>query len=97
MNWIKYALKRLLMLIPVIFCVTLILYVILSLAPNGLARQKLGQDASEEQIYALEEEMGLHDPIIVRYAKYMADAIRMDFGQSWINGNDVLSSFAIRC
>ena len=96
MNWIKYALKRLLMLIPVIFCVTLILYVILSLAPNGLARQKLGQDASEEQIYALEEEMGLHDPIIVRYAKYMADAIRMDFGQSCINGNDVLSSFAIR-
>ena len=50
MSWLKYAGKRLLMLIPVIICVTLILYIILSFAPGDLARQLLGDEATAEQI-----------------------------------------------
>ena len=96
MSWMKYALKRLLMLIPVIFFVTLVLYIILSLAPGNLARQILGQDASQEQIAQLEEEMGLNRPILVRYVDYIAGVCRLDFGQSWLGGNDVLAEFSHR-
>ena len=59
MGWLKYALKRLLMLIPVILSVTFILFVILSLAPGDVARLVLGQDATPEQVAQLNHEMGL--------------------------------------
>lgn len=96
MNWLKYALKRLFMLIPVIFCVTLILYIILSLAPGNVARQILGENADEAQVAALEEEMGLNKPVVLRYLDYMAGACRLDFGTSWMGGNDVLTEFSHR-
>ncbi|MCI6646928.1 MAG: ABC transporter permease [Oscillospiraceae bacterium] len=96
MSWLKYAGKRLLMLIPVIICVTFLLYLILAAAPGSLARQLLGDDATPEQIAAKEAEMGLDDPVLVRYVKYMADVCRLDFGESWVNGESVLTRFATR-
>lgn len=96
MNWLKYALKRLLLLIPVIFCVTFILYIILSVAPGSLARQLLGEDATDEQILALEQEMGIDKPVIVQYANYMIGVCQMDFGSSWVSGEEVINQFALR-
>ncbi|MHC1691468.1 MAG: ABC transporter permease [Sphaerochaetaceae bacterium] len=96
MNWLKYALKRLVLLIPVILSVTFILFVILSLAPGDVARMILGQDATLEQIVELNRQMGLDRPLIVRYVNYMVDAIKLDFGKSWTGNFDVLSEFSHR-
>jgi len=96
MTWVKYALKRLLMLIPVIVCVTFLLYLILSFSSGSLARQLLGDDATEEQIAAKEAEMGLDQPLMVRYGKYMLGVLKLDFGKSWVNGEDVLARFEHR-
>jgi len=95
-NWLKYALKRLVLLIPVILSVTFILFVILSLAPGDVARMILGQDATLEQIVELNRQMGLDRPLIVRYVNYMVDAIKLDFGKSWTGNFDVLSEFSHR-
>lgn len=81
------------MLIPVILGITLILYFVMSLAPGNPAVQILGANASDEQIAALEMEMGLDQPIIVQYIHYIMRAVRLDFGTSWINGSDVLATF----
>ena len=54
MYLVKYTIKRLVMLIPVILGVTLILYFVMSLAPGNPARQILGADATAEQVAALE-------------------------------------------
>ena len=96
MAWVKYALKRLLMLIPVIVCVTFFLFLILSYSSQNLAYQLLGEDATEAQIAAKEAEMGLDKPILVRYGEYMLGVVKMDFGKSWINGEDVLARFSNR-
>lgn len=96
MAWVKYALKRLLMLIPVIVCVTFFLFLILSYSSQNLAYQLLGEDATEAQIAAKEAEMGLDKPILVRYGDYMLGVVKMDFGKSWINGEDVLARFSNR-
>ena len=96
MAWVKYALKRLLMLIPVIVCVTFFLFLILSYSSQNLAYQLLGEDATEEQLAAKEAEMGLDKPILVRYGDYMLGVVKMDFGKSWINGEDVLARFSNR-
>lgn len=96
MTWLKYAGKRLLMLIPVIICVTFLLYLILSAAPGDLARSLLGEDATAEQIAEKKAEMGLDKPLLVRYANYMVGVCKMDFGTSWVNNESVLSRFAFR-
>ncbi len=96
MYLVKYTIKRLLMLIPVILGVTLILYFVLELSPSNPALQILGADASAEQIAALEHEMGLDQPIIVQYVRYILGVLRLDFGSSWVSGYDVLDTFMLR-
>lgn len=92
----KYILKRILMLIPVVFGITLFIYVIMSLAPGDPAVLILGADATWEEIVAKRQELGLDDPILIRYVKYMAGVLHGDFGTSWYNGYNVMSEFLSR-
>ena len=68
----------------------------MALSPGNPAQLILGADATAEQIQALEEEMGLNDPIIVQYLNYMLGVIRGDFGTSWVSGYNVLGEFILR-
>jgi peptide/nickel transport system permease protein len=49
----------------------------------------LGEQATQESIDQLRDEMGLNDPIPVRYAKYMGSVLRGDLGKSYKNNLDV--------
>ena len=80
---LKYIAKRLLAMIPVVLGVTLIVFVIMSLAPGDPARTILGEQASEEQVNQLREEMGLNDPILVQYVRYIWNLLHGDFGTSY--------------
>ena len=80
---IRYIIKRILWMIPIILCVTFIVVLLLDLTPGDPARQLLGNFATEEEIQQLREEMGLNEPIIVRYAKYIAGVFRGDLGTSY--------------
>ena len=86
---LKYIGKRLLAMIPVVLGVTLIVYCIMSLAPGDPARTILGEQASVEQVEALREEMGLNDPIIVQYLRYIWNLLHGDFGTSYQSRIDV--------
>jgi len=88
---IKFIIKRLLALIPVIIGVTFMVYFIMSLAPGDPALLLLGDDATPEQIAALREEMGLDDPFIVQYGRYMVNLVRGDMGTSYKTKNAVAS------
>ena len=59
---IKFIIKRLIALIPVLVGVSLLVYFILDLAPGDPAKTILGEQARPEDIAALREEMGLDDP-----------------------------------
>ncbi|MCR4875932.1 MAG: ABC transporter permease [Clostridiales bacterium] len=80
---LKYIAKRLLAMIPVILGVTLIVYLIMSLAPGDPARTILGELATEEQVNELRNEMGLNDPIIVQYFRYIWNLLHGDLGTSY--------------
>lgn len=92
----KYITKRLLLLIPVVIGITMFIYVIMSLAPGDPAMLILGQDATMEEIAAKREELGLNDPILVRYIHYMAGVLHGDFGVSWYNNYNVMDEFLSR-
>ncbi|HML45783.1 MAG TPA: ABC transporter permease, partial [Clostridia bacterium] len=80
---IRYVLKRLLMLIPIIFGITFIVFFILSLTPGDPARMILGSNATPAQVEMMREQMGLNDPVLLRYVKYMGGVLVGDFGTSW--------------
>ena len=84
------------MLIPVVIGITLFIFVIMSLAPGDPATLILGADATYEEILAKRMELGLNDPVLIRYLKYMVGVIQGDFGISWYNGYNVMSEFLSR-
>lgn len=93
----KYILKRLIMLIPVILGVSFIVFFILSLTPGDPAAIIIGEKATADTISALRNELGLNDPIVVQYARYMFNMVRGDLGTSYVTGrnvfNEVISAF----
>ena len=80
---IKFIIKRLIALIPVVLGVSLLVFFILDLAPGDPAKAALGEQASPEDIEAFREEMGLNDPFFVRYADYMIGLAQGDLGTSY--------------
>ena len=93
---LKYILKRLLLIIPVVIGITFFIFVVLSLAPGDPAVMILGTDASEEDLQAKRVELGLDKPIVVQYATYMLNVVKGDFGKSWLSGYDILTEFMHR-
>lgn len=85
----KYILKRLVMLIPVIIGVTFIVFFILNLAPGDPAAIILGDQATAEALEMKREELGLNDPLLVRYGNYMLGVLKGDLGTSYKNSISV--------
>lgn len=80
---LKYIMKRLLALIPVILGVTFLVFMIMQLAPGDAAKLMLGEGATQEEVEALREQMGLNDPIIVQYGRYIVNFCKGDMGTSY--------------
>lgn len=79
----KYLIKKLSTLIITLLLISFLSFTAFSVIPGDAALSKLGSDATEEQIMALKEEMGLNDPLLVRYARWLGGAVRGDFGESY--------------
>ncbi len=93
---LKFVLKRLLMLIPIIIGISFIIFAIMSLTPGDPAQLILGENASQEDIMAKREELGLNDNFFVRYFKYMAGVVRGDFGNSYRTTLPVIDEIMVR-
>ncbi len=79
---LKYILKRLIMLFPVLLGVSLFVFLVLHLFTTDPAALMLGQHATTEQVEALREELGLNDPIYVQFGRFLWDTVHGDFGRS---------------
>ena len=93
---VRYIIKRLLLLIPIILGVSAIIFLLKTFTPGDPARQILGNDATEEQVEAKREELGLNDPVIVQYVRYIGGIIRGDFGESYRTGEPVIKEILPR-
>ncbi|GFZ85562.1 peptide ABC transporter permease [Compostibacillus humi] len=77
-----YVMRRLLMLIPVLFGMTLITFSIVHLIPGNPAKVILGEGAPAQAIADLEERMGLNEPLYVQYGNYIMGLLQGDLGTS---------------
>lgn len=80
---IKYSLKRILQLIPTIFIVVFIVFVVTRVIPGDPASVMLGPQASVEAVEELRDNLGLNDPIIEQFGRYLKDVAKGDFGDSY--------------
>jgi peptide/nickel transport system permease protein len=78
----RYIAKRLLMLIPVLLGISLVVLILIDITPGDPARMMLGAQATQEQVDELRDELGLNDPLPVRYGRFLLDVLRGDFGTS---------------
>lgn len=93
----KYVLKRILLLIPVILGVSIVIFTIMYFTPGDAARMILGNTASQAQIEALKDSLGLNDPYLVQLARFMKQLfIDFDLGTSYLNGTEIMHDLIIR-
>ena len=78
----KYVGKRLLSLLPTILIVSVVIFLLVHLTPGDPAAMMLGDDATLEDIAALHTKLGLDDPIVVQYVRWVSRCLRGDFGTS---------------
>ncbi len=91
---IIYIAKRLLSILPTIFGITLISFVIINLAPGGPIEEKIRairfgtgtaatQGVSEEVIQSLKKQYGFDKPLLTRYGIWLKNIVLLDFGNSF--------------
>jgi len=82
---LRHILRRLLLAIPTLIVVITIIFVIVRVIPGDPARARLGDQASQEAVEQLQEELGLNQSIWAQYVDYMAGLAQGDLGKSLVN------------
>lgn len=85
-----YLLRRLLMLVPLAFGVTLVVFLLASLIPGGpVAALLAGHSADAATIEAMREKYHLNDPLYAQYGYWLGGVVRGDLGTSIVSGQPV--------
>ena len=96
---LKYAIKRILLMIPTLLAVAVIVFLVLRVVPGDIVELKLtaeGGEVSLEQIEAEKTRLGLNDPLHVQFIKYMSGLPRGDLGISLWTEEPVSAEIAAR-
>lgn len=78
-----YLLKRLLVGALTLVVASIVVFSVLEILPGDPARLMLGMNASEETVQVLREQMGLNQPILLRYLDWAGGLLTLDFGRSY--------------
>lgn len=91
-----YALKRILQLIPILLAITFLSFAMMRLAGSDAVMQKMentGVTLSREAMDAARKELGLDQPFLTQYARWLGGVLRGDMGKSYLSGEEVFSVF----
>jgi peptide/nickel transport system permease protein len=91
-----FVARRLLYLLPVLLAVSLLTFLIASLLPGDLAYVILGDQATPDKVAALRHDMGLDQPLLIRFVGWLGHILQGDFGRSFRTGQTVLQAVAER-
>src|SRR5437870_5563103 len=91
---LTFALRRLLLAVPVLLGVVFIVMLTLELVPGDAVAMMLGEHATKAAVDRLREHLGLDKPLLVRYAQYVGQLARGDLGRSIIQNRPVVDELA---
>jgi peptide/nickel transport system permease protein len=86
---VRYIRQKVIQLVVVLLLVTFLTFLLLNLLPGGPETAALGIGASPEQVEQFRQEQNLDDPLLVRYAQWLGDALHGDLGVSPITNTPV--------
>jgi peptide/nickel transport system permease protein len=86
---IKYIIRRLLYLIPVLLGVSFIIFVLFNLVSGDPTAVLLGKNATAKQMMELREQLGLNKPLLDQYFDVVKSAFTFDFGRSWATKQEI--------
>ena len=90
----RYVVKRLLSLIPVLFVVSILVFSLMHLAPGDPASAILGMEATAADLEHLKEELGLNLPLYEQYARWVVGVLHGDLGRSYFMKESVGQAIA---
>lgn len=85
----RLLLRRLLALVPLLFLVSVLTFSFTAMLPSDPVDLILGDTGTTEQHDMLRDRMGLNDPVVLRYARWLGNAVQGDLGTSFFNSVDV--------
>ncbi len=93
---LTYILKRLLLMIPTFFLVMVIIFLLVRLLPGDPAIAMAGDRASDADIAAIRERLGLTEPMLVQFWLFLSNTLHGDLGRSILMRTDVIDVIADR-
>jgi peptide/nickel transport system permease protein len=93
---LKFAVRRLLLLVPILLGLSILVFFWIRALPGGPAQALLGERATPETIAQIERQYGLDQPVHIQYWKYIQRTVRFDLGTSIISRRAVTDELAER-
>ncbi len=93
---LTFLVRRIAQLVPVIFGVSVIVFLMIHLIPGDPAQLIAGPEATNEDIAAVRTDLGLDRPLVVQYATFVGHALTGDFGKSYRTGRPVFEEIDAR-
>src|SRR5512137_1716456 len=78
----SYVLRRLLYMTPILFGVSVVVFLLLHLVPGDPARLVAGPDATKEDVEIIRSSLGLNRPLPVQYVSWLGNVFHGDLGRS---------------
>ncbi len=88
----RFVVRRLLLVIPVCFGISVLVFLLIHLVPGDPARVMLGLQANEESVAAIREQLGLNRPLPVQYVDWVWRLLQGDLGRSYLTNEPVFSA-----
>jgi peptide/nickel transport system permease protein len=88
---LSYASKRILIGIVTLLAASILVFAVLEVVPGDPARLMLGMNATEDAVRTLQEQMGLNQPLVVRYLRWLGGLLTGDLGRSYTYSVPVIS------
>jgi peptide/nickel transport system permease protein len=92
----QYLVRRVLGIVPVLFGISIVVFVLIHLIPGDVAQILLGTQATDEQLATLRRTFGLDRPLPVQYLDWLSHIVRGDFGVSFRTDRPVLPDLVSR-
>ena len=92
----RLAGRRLLLAVPILLGVSVLSFAVLDLIPGNPAQLLLGPSATPAQVRTLDHQLGLDEPAVVRYLRWLDGAVRGDLGHSLVSGQPVAGELVPR-
>src|SRR5690625_1223769 len=92
----QFIVRRVIQLIPVLIGVSIFVFSLMHITPGNPAHIIAGESAPESTVEQIDNRLGLNDPLLVQYFRFVKNTVKLDFGNSWRTSLPVITEIKSR-